>query len=176
MTLLGFTGSIQKLHIGATDLRAASLIAICGLLFAPVGAWLNKQLSPEFLLILFAFAVAAIAIATLLSQRSNASPTNGSQAVASQSFAVFRAVTSGALIGLLGGLLEISGGFIAVPVLVSYHKMEIHRAVITSWRIVAVVSAATTAGHLPRSNWKTTKKKEGDLKIRTGCGARFDRS
>jgi uncharacterized membrane protein YfcA len=148
MTLLGFTGSIQKLHVGAIDLRASSLIAICGVLFAPLGAWLNKQLSPEFLLILFAFVVIAIAIGTLLSQTSSANPTNRSRAVTPKSFAAFRSITSGALIGLLGGLLGISGGFVAVPVLVSYYGMEMHRAVATSWAIVAVVSAAATAGHI----------------------------
>ena len=148
MTLLGFTGTIQKLHLGAVDLRAASVIAVCGVLFAPLGAWFNKQLSPGFLLILFAFAVAAIAVGTLLPQRSSANQAGGSRAIISKDVAVFRSIASGALIGLLGGLLGISGGFVAVPVLVSYHRMEMHRAVATSWGIVAVVSAAATAGHV----------------------------
>jgi uncharacterized membrane protein YfcA len=47
MTLLGIVGSIQKLHAGAINLRAATFTAIFGALFAPLGAWLNKQLRPH---------------------------------------------------------------------------------------------------------------------------------
>src|SRR5262249_16156664 len=54
---------------------------------------------------------------------------------------------AGALIGLLGGLLGISGGFIAVPILVTYRGLDMHRAVATSWMIVALVSASATIGH-----------------------------
>lgn len=147
MTLLGLTGTIQKLHLGAIDLRAASVIALCGVFFAPLGAWFNKRLSPGLLLILFAFAVGAIAIRTLLPQKSRANQANESSEVTSRDVATFPSITSGVIIGLLGGLLGISGGFVAVPVLVSYHRMEMHRAVATSWAIVAVVSAAATAGH-----------------------------
>jgi uncharacterized membrane protein YfcA len=60
---------------------------------------------------------------------------------------MFGSAAAGAVIGLLGSLLGISGGFIAVPVLVAYHRLDMHRAVATSWMIVAVASASATAGH-----------------------------
>jgi uncharacterized membrane protein YfcA len=65
----------------------------------------------------------------------------------SRGAAVFRSGAAGAAVGLLGGFLGISGGFIAVPVLVSYQGLEMHRAVATSWMIVAVVSGSATIGH-----------------------------
>lgn len=148
MTLVAFTGTIQKLHAGAIDLQAATLIAISGTLFAPLGAWLNKQLRPVFLLGLFALVVLAIAIRMLLQRETDARRVRQSRdAVKARGVTAFGPGAAGAVIGLLGGLLEISGGFIAVPVLVTYQGLEMHRAVATSWMIVTLVSASATAGH-----------------------------
>lgn len=148
MTLLGFLGSIQKLRTGAIDLQAATVIAIFGAVFAPLGAWLSKQLSPVLLLILFALVVLAISIRMLLKRDPNEKELNDRRDVAGlRGAAVFRSGAAGAAIGLLGGLLGISGGFIAVPVLVTYQRLEMHRAVATSWMIIALVSASATIGH-----------------------------
>jgi uncharacterized membrane protein YfcA len=148
MTLLGFTGSIQKLHAGAINLRAATVIAIFGALFAPLGAWLNKQMHPNLLLVLFALVVFAMSIRMLLQRDASATrPTHLRDVVRPLGAAVFSLGAAGAVIGLLGGLLGISGGFIAVPVLVTYQGLEMHRAVATSWAIVALASASATIGH-----------------------------
>jgi uncharacterized membrane protein YfcA len=148
MTLLGFTGSIQKLHAGAIDLRAATLIGMSGALFAPLGAWFNKQLSHNVLLVLFAVVVLVISTGMLLQREPNAERTRQSAgAVSLRVGAVFGSGAAGAAIGLLGGLLGISGGFIAVPVLVAYQGLEMHRAVATSWTIITLASASATIGH-----------------------------
>ena len=148
MTFLGFAGTIQKLHAGAIDLRAAAVIAVFGALFAPLGAWMNKQLRPVVLLVLFALVVFVISIRMLLQRDANAirlaEPRDGTR---SHGTAFFGSSAAGALIGLLGGLLGISGGFIAVPVLVSYQGLDMHRAVATSWAIIALVGALATIGH-----------------------------
>jgi uncharacterized protein len=142
MTLLGFLGSIEKLHAGTMDLRGASVIAIFGALFAPLGAWLNKLLPHAVLLVLFALVVLAMSVRILLARDANEKGSHQPPAAAT-----LRSSAAGAVIGLLGGLLGISGGFIAVPVLVTYRRLEIHRAVATSWAIVALVSAFATIGH-----------------------------
>jgi uncharacterized protein len=144
MTLLGIAGSIQKLHAGAINLRAATFTAI----FAPLGAWLNKQLRPILLLICFALVALAISIYMLLQSETNAKQmTKRHNFVRAPGARIFGSGAAGAVIGLLGGLLGISGGFIAVPVLVTYQGLEMHRAVATSWAIVALVSASATTGH-----------------------------
>jgi len=148
MTFLGFTGTIQKLRAGAIDLQAATPIAIFGALFAPLGAWLNKQLRPVVLLVLFALVVLTIGIRMLLQREADAKRLRQSRdAVRARGVTVFGSGAAGAVIGLLGGLLGISGGFIAVPVLVTYQGLEMHRAVATSWMIVTLASASATAGH-----------------------------
>jgi uncharacterized protein len=148
MTLLGFTGTIQKLRAGVIDFQAATLIAIFGALVAPLGAWLNKQLRPVLLLILFALVVLAIGSRMLLQREADAKRLRQAQdAVRVHGVSVFGSGAAGAVIGLLAGLLGISGGFIAVPVLVTYQGLEMHRAVATSWVIITLVSASATAGH-----------------------------
>jgi uncharacterized membrane protein YfcA len=148
MTLLGVTGSIQKLQTGEIDLPAATAIAISGVAFAPLGAWLNKQLRPVHLLSLFALVVLAISVRMLLQREASPESLTQSEAAGrSRGAAVFGSGAAGAVIGLLGGLLGISGGFIAVPVLVAYQGLEMHRAVATSWAIVALVSASATTSH-----------------------------
>jgi uncharacterized protein len=147
MTLLGIAGSIQNLHTGAISLRAAIVIAIFGALFAPLGAWLNKQLRPILLLVLFALVGLAISIRMLLRETNAKQMTKRHNFVRAPGARIFGSGAAGAVIGLLGGLLGISGGFIAVPVLVIYQGLEMHRAVATSWAIVALVSASATMGH-----------------------------
>ena len=148
MTFLGFAGTVQKLHAGAIDLRAAAVIAVFGALFAPLGAWLNKQLRPVVVLVLFALVVFVISLRVLLQRDANGIPlTKSRDATRSRGTAVFGSGAAGALVGLLGGLLGISGGFIAVPVLVTYQGLDMHRAVATSWAIIALVSALATIGH-----------------------------
>jgi uncharacterized membrane protein YfcA len=147
MTLLGFTGTIQKLHAGAIDLQASTLIAIFGALFAPLGAWLNKELRPVLLLVLFGLVALAIGTGMLLQRKADSKRWQSRDAVRAPGVRVFGSGAAGAVIGLLGGLLGISGGFIAVPVLVAYHGLDMHRAVATSWMIVTLVSASATAGH-----------------------------
>lgn len=148
MTFLGFTGTIQKLRAGAIDFQAATPIAIFGALFAPLGAWLNKQLRPVLLLVLFALVVLAIGIRMLLQREADSKRLRQSRdMVRPRGGTVFGSGAAGAVIGLLGGLLGISGGFIAVPVLATYQGLEMHRAVATSWMIVTLASASATAGH-----------------------------
>jgi uncharacterized protein len=150
MTLLGFVGSIQKLRVGEIDTRSAAIIAISGALFAPLGAWFNKYLSHVLLLALFASVVLLIAIGPLL-QREPTEPATTevrrSSIARSRRTIALQSSGAGALIGLLGGLLGISGGFIAVPVLITYQGLEMHRAVATTWAIVALVSASASIGH-----------------------------
>ncbi len=151
MTLLGFIGSIQQWRAGAINMRAAGVIAISGAFFAPLGAWLNKYLSHALLLGLFAIVVLLMGIGTLLQRKSTGPVTteaNRSSIARSKRTIALQSGGAGAVIGLLGGLLGISGGFVAIPVLIAYQRMEMHRAVATSWAIVAFVSAAATAGHI----------------------------
>lgn len=58
--------------------------------------------------------------------------------MSSRGVAIFRSGAAGAVIGFLGDLLGISGGFIAVPVLDAYQRLEMQRAVATSWTIVTL--------------------------------------
>lgn len=144
MTAIGVIGTIQASRSGAVNLRSATIMSVCGALIAPLGAWLNRRLPPLHLLLLFAVVVLATSVVMLLRQIANR---QGIDLNRSRELSQFSVGVAGVIIGLLGGLLGISGGFIAVPALVAYQRLEMHRAVATSWAIIAVTSAAATLGH-----------------------------
>ena len=148
MTLIGAVGTVQSVTTGKIDWGAASSIALFGVIAAPVGAWLNKQLSAAVLIALFAIVVLVISVRVLARSESTRPETDTLQEVFKPRRArTVGSIAAGIVIGLLGGLLGISGGFIAVPVLAASHRLELSRAVVTSWTVVMVVSASATAGH-----------------------------
>jgi uncharacterized membrane protein YfcA len=148
MTLIGTLGTLQSITTGRIEWRAAALVASSGAVAAPAGAWLNKQLSPTVLLVLFAIVVLAISARVLIRREPADCDTNTLQeAFQQQTVRMVGSIAAGIVIGLLGGLLGISGGFIAVPVLAASHRLELSRAVTASWMIVMVVSAVATLGH-----------------------------
>lgn len=147
VTLLGTIGTIEKFR--QINFRAAIVIAVFGVIFAPLGAFLNQQSDHRVLVVLFAVVALATSIRMLMHRDGDVPFQNQYTHNAPLLVPITgQSALAGAAIGLIGGLLGISGGFIAVPVLASYQKLEIHRAVATSWTIVAVVSASATIAHL----------------------------
>ena len=147
VTVLGVIGTIEK--FGEIEFRATSMIAFVGVILAPLGAWLNQQLNHLSLVVLFTVVVLAMSIRILIGRDEGASPVGKrNRRGGLLGRPMLQQALAGSVIGLIGGLLGISGGFIAVPVLVSCRGLEIHRAVATSWLIVAIISASATTAHL----------------------------
>lgn len=62
--------------------------------------------------------------------------------------ALLKVIASGAVVGLLTGVLGVGGGFLIVPALVMLVGLPMHHAVGTSLLIIAMNSAAGFLGHL----------------------------
>jgi uncharacterized membrane protein YfcA len=60
--------SLRKSRMELIAVRVGTAVATGGALGAPVGVWLNKQLSPNLLLVLFAVLAAAIGLWTFYRQ------------------------------------------------------------------------------------------------------------
>lgn len=145
VTILGIIGTIDKFE--QIDLRGGMVIAAAGMVFAPLGAWLNRRLDHSVLIGLFVAVVLATTVRVLTGPQDEAGLVEKMSAQPSPVRARVLSIFAGSFVGVIGGLLGISGGFIVVPMLATYGRLEMHRAVATSWTIVALVSASATITH-----------------------------
>lgn len=150
--------------------RAASLMALAGVIVAPLGIRVADRLHPPVLLMIFAIVLAVVAVRMYR------------QALrAAQDAAVVRAAVAGegppaagkicrvnpatgrliwnwsvaatlaligAVTGFLSGLLGVGGGFVIVPALRAVTPLSMHSAVATSLMAIALTSLGTVVGGL----------------------------
>jgi len=156
--------TVQKLRAKETriDIRTGLTLALTGMFGAPVGAWIGRFVPENWLLVMFASLVSLVGIRMLFpsSAKTNESraiaesaPHTGTRGKNARSFSLPSARTlglcaAGLVTGVLAGLLGVGGGFILVPVLVLFGRVEIHRAVATSLCVIALISIPATASHL----------------------------
>jgi uncharacterized membrane protein YfcA len=126
---------------GLVDWTGGLPMALVALLFAPLGAMLAPRLPARLLLLLFAAAVFAAAVRTLL--------TAGQPEPAQPAPTARRALVGtlvAALAGFAGGLLGIGGGFIIGPLLM-WAGYETKRAAATTAYVVTFSSFSGFLGH-----------------------------
>ena len=125
--------------------RAGLTMATLGVVGAPLGAWLGRMLSGQWLMFLFA-CFAALVAARLMSRRKELSLPGVKKLVTKESHRVALA-SAGFATGILSGLLGM-GGLLIVPSLVLLARIEIHRAIKTSLLVVCTVGTAAVSSHL----------------------------
>ena len=143
-------------------------LAAGGVLGAPVGSWLGRQLSADVLLLLFAGLMAFVAArmwsralrrpeeprvvrASLEKSPQPRAPAcrhdpSGQIKLTAPCMGIMTVV--GVSTGLLSGLFGVGGGFAIVPALVFFSTIDIHRAVATSLLAIALISFSGVAAHL----------------------------
>jgi uncharacterized membrane protein YfcA len=148
-------GAILGLRAGVVRYRAAFLIAVAGVLVAPIGLWLAHRIENRWLGILFALVLLFVAARTLhqASRRTPApSATSDDEPPCMRDAYSGRLVwtgscaralaLAGSVAGLLSGLLGVGGGFVMVPALQRYTNLEMRAVVATSLAVIALVSVA----------------------------------
>ena len=166
-------GALLGLKQGRVRYRAAGLIALTGSLVAPVGLWSSQRLPHEPLILLFALVLGYVAIGMLRKSKpgGQASQTDVMRHHPSPDIPCMigntdgrliwtwpcaRALSmSGALAGLLSGLLGVGGGFVVVPALKKVTFLQMQSILATSLAVIALVSAvgATSAVLMDTMNW-----------------------
>jgi len=144
-------GAYLGLRQGMVRYRAAFLVGVTGMLFAPLGVTLAQHLPNRPLLVVFACVLAYIAWRTLKpvapdSGHSEAVPckVNPLDHRLSWTWPCARALAgTGAVSGLMSGLLGVGGGFVIIPALVKYTDIELRSIQLTSLAIIALVSVSS---------------------------------
>ncbi len=162
-------GMLQRLRAGEVEVSTGLIFSAGGVLGAPVGSWLGRQLPPGVLLVLFAALM--VLVATRMWRRASRAPEE-SKAIRAQAGAPgvaergpscrrdpsgrlrmsSRCASLLALVGLgtgvLAGLFGVGGGFVIVPALVFFSGMGIHRAVATSLLAITLISGSGVGSYL----------------------------
>lgn len=159
-------GAAMALRNRTLRYRAAAVMAAAGLVIAPLGQWLAHRIPDRPLTFIFAAVLALAAGRTLLqatrelrgveTHRGERAPCRLRADTGRLRWTAPCAVSlvgTGALAGLLSGLLGVGGGFVLVPALLAFTDLPMKAVVATSMGVIALVSAGAAAsaalqGHL----------------------------
>lgn len=153
-------GAALGLREGIVRYRAAALIGITGMLMAPVGVKLAQLIPGPPLTVAFAILLGWVALRTFRQSRRSASEHLEGALARSQLTCIvnpdverltwttscaWALALTGAVAGLLSGLLGVGGGFVIVPSLSHYTNMAARSIVATSLAVIALVSVGGVA-------------------------------
>jgi uncharacterized membrane protein YfcA len=157
-------GAALGLQQGIVRYRAALLVAAVGMLLSPLGLLLAHRIDNRRLGVLFAVVLLFVgyrAIARAYRTTPNVRPAGICPCVRDPATGRFiwtaqcaqALALSGAVAGLLSGLLGVGGGFVMVPALQRYTDLAMQSIVATSLAVIALVSAtgvaaSAAAGHV----------------------------
>lgn len=135
-------GAISHARAGRVQWRTGILFALAGMAGAYAGGLFSRLIPGTVLLLAFAAMMIATATA-MLRGRKNPPATDGTH-----SMPVGKSLLSGAVVGLVTGLVGAGGGFVVVPALALLGGLPMPIAVGTSLIVIATNSFAGFGGHL----------------------------
>lgn len=155
-------GALLGLREGLVRYRAAAIIGLTGMAVAPLGVELAHQLPNAPLMIAFAFVLAWVALRSWRQALAAVTPEASAppdEASACRICEMDREVGrlklvvpctlalagTGALSGLLSGLLGVGGGFVIVPMMAWISNVPMKGIVATSLAVIALVSVGAVA-------------------------------
>lgn len=153
-------GAALGLREGIVRYRAAALIGITGMLLAPLGVQLAQLIPGPPLTVAFAAVLGWVALRTFRQSRRGASEhLEGAlsrpqlpcivnpdvERLTWTTSCAWALALTGAVAGLLSGLLGVGGGFVIVPSLSHFTNLATRSIVATSLTVIALVSASGVA-------------------------------
>ena len=171
--LTSFVGFLGKWREGEAELRTGLLFAFAGMLGAPVGSWVGRQIPETWLMLMLSGLM--LTIAWKMWQKSSRTVAQSQVCVPVESTGLqpegyvndgpsCQRNAAGQLIltsrcarlllivgvasGILSGMFGVGGGFIIVPALILFSSMSMSRAVGTSLMVISLVSASGIVSQL----------------------------
>ena len=153
-------GALLGLKAKIVRYRAALLVASSGILMAPLGVWLAHRLDTRLMSVLFAVVLGWVAYKTLseiggrhgkLKSERLTTPCirdDTSSRFIWTSRCAGALSLSGAITGILSGLLGVGGGFVMVPALQRYTDLATRSVVATSLAVISLVSLTGVAASI----------------------------
>jgi len=148
-------GAVLGLREGLVRYRAAVLMGITGMLFAPLGVALASRLPNAPLMGAFAVVLAGVAFRMYRQSLSGEAPRDIAKMPCVLNPQEGRLIwtvpcawalwATGVVSGLLSGLLGVGGGFVIVPALSRYTNVPPREVVATSMAVIALVSVGGIA-------------------------------
>lgn len=135
-------GALFHYRRGTIDLRKGALFGGFGLGGAYFGSWLTSLVSGEVLLLVFAFLMMAVALVMMFGKGPRRIESPGERIDLKKTALV------GLIVGLFTGFFGVGGGFLIVPALVLFGRVEMGAAIGTSLVVIAINSAAGLFGQL----------------------------
>jgi uncharacterized protein len=153
LAIVGATSLLAALlhaRSGAVDWRAAALFAPAGAVGALAGAQLTPLVPPDLLLGLFGMVLVVVGVLMLAGASARIAGRTAGHPAPPRGLPVVLA--AGVAVGLLTGFLGVGGGFLIVPALLFFCRLDIKRAIGTSLMVIAVNALAGLVGHLGRED------------------------
>lgn len=153
-------GAVLGLREGLVRYRAAALIGVTGMILAPLGVRLARLIPNAPLMVAFSIVLAWVAWRMFNQARRTAAGQAGGAHAQSQLPCVLNPnegrliwtmpcawalAGTGALSGILSGLLGVGGGFVIVPSLSRYTNLATRSVLATSLAVIALVSVGGVA-------------------------------
>ncbi|MDC0936478.1 sulfite exporter TauE/SafE family protein [Pirellulales bacterium] len=163
---IALAGFVPRLWRGEVELRTGLLLAVAGMIGAPVGSHLSTLFPETMLLAMFGFLMLVVAwrmwantrnpqvatgvcvTETQRAQDRSACQRDEDGTLRLTSKCARLVVLIGLLTGILSGMFGVGGGLIIVPALVLFCRMEIHRAVGTSLLVIFLISISGVASYV----------------------------
>ena len=168
VAITAIVGVVERLRHGHVEIRTGLLLAVAGVLTAPVGTWLGALIPGTVLLVSFAVLMLGIAhvmwhkagIPAVRQTPCDTTPScddsargpacsrdpEGKLRLTSRCARVLFFV--GLTVGLLSGLFGVGGGFLIVPSLVTFAMMDLSMAVGTSLLVITLVGGSGVASEV----------------------------